>query len=153
MVFLLEILACVTILNTKMHYDIGIYFQGGGVSQLEKYGSYRNCTVDYNDRSVRAPFDGPQNYFGALLQKGTDWTKNGCSQKISCSTIWPLFFLSVIVKSHFWWKKYILSFLRQTCRPCILLWSIIKEVRSFLSGRCYVSGIQFDSAVTYCFNR
>ncbi len=47
MVLLLEILACVTILNTKMHYDIGSYFQGG-VSQLEKYASYRNYTVDYN---------------------------------------------------------------------------------------------------------
>ncbi len=33
--------------NTKMHYHMGIYFQGG-VSQLEKYGSYRNWTVDYN---------------------------------------------------------------------------------------------------------
>ena len=41
----------VKILNTKMHYDIGIYFQGG-VSQLEKYCSYRNCTVDYLGKDV-----------------------------------------------------------------------------------------------------
>ena len=43
---LLEILACVTILNTKMHYHIGIYFLSV-VSQLEKYGPYINWTVDY----------------------------------------------------------------------------------------------------------
>ncbi len=45
MVFLLEIPACVTISNTKMNFHIGIYFQEG-VSQLEKYGSYRNWTID-----------------------------------------------------------------------------------------------------------
>ena len=47
MFFLLEILARVTILNTKMHYRIGIYFLSG-VSQLEKYGLHRNWTVDYD---------------------------------------------------------------------------------------------------------
>ena len=50
MVFLLEILACVTILNSKMYYHRGIYFQSG-VSQLEKYGPYRYWTVDYNGRA------------------------------------------------------------------------------------------------------
>ncbi len=44
-------LACVTILHTKMHYHIGIYFQSG-VSQLEKYGPYRNWTVDYTRKSM-----------------------------------------------------------------------------------------------------
>ena len=41
MVSLWEILGCVTILNTKMHYNIGIYLKLE-VSQLEKYGPYRN---------------------------------------------------------------------------------------------------------------
>ncbi len=46
MVFLSEILGCVKILNTKMHYHIVLYFPGE-VSQLEKYGPYRNWTMDY----------------------------------------------------------------------------------------------------------
>ncbi len=51
-VFLSEILVCVTILHTKIHYHIGLYFQLG-VSQLEKYGPYMNWTVAYlNKKSL-----------------------------------------------------------------------------------------------------
>ena len=52
MVLLLEILVCVEIVNTKMHCHIGLYFQGGGVSQLGKYGSYMNWTIDYLDHGL-----------------------------------------------------------------------------------------------------